>query len=169
MNDLSTRIAQLDADRRAPFESLLRGTGRDVGKTTGEPIPRRSDTAELPLSFAQQRLWFLAQLEPDIALYNLPYALLLRGPLDADLLLRSFREIVRRHGVLRTVFETVEGVPVQTVCPPDAFAAQVEDWHAMAGDERAGALTGRVDAEADQPFDVRRDLPLRVALLPPGR
>lgn len=76
------------------------------------PIPR---DAELPLSYAQQRLWFLDQLEPASAAYNMPTAVYLTGALDIAVLERSLNEIVRRHDVLRTTFPMVNGVPVQVI------------------------------------------------------
>ena len=69
----------------------------------------------LPLSFAQQRLWFIDQLEPGTPLYNIPVALRLSGPLDIAAVESSFNEIVRRHEVLRTYFPSLDGQPVQVV------------------------------------------------------
>src|SRR5262249_20460746 len=77
-----------------------------------EPIAR---DGELPLSFAQQRLWFLDQLETGSSSYNMPAAVRLKGVLDADALEQSFREIVRRHETLRTTFRMVNGRPVQVI------------------------------------------------------
>src|SRR5215216_197648 len=68
-----------------------------------------------PLSFAQERLWFLNQLEPESPFYNVNVALRLAGKLDRDALSRSLEEIVRRHESLRTVFLSVNGLPVQVV------------------------------------------------------
>ena len=131
-----------------------------------QPVLRQGD---LPLSFAQQRLWFLAQLDPDSAAYNLPYALRLRGRLDQDVLMRSLQEIVRRHEVLRTVFESREAAPDPG--GPSAGGVLSEGRRSpRAGGRRApAALRGRVAAEAARPFDLRQDLPLRVVLAAPGR
>ena len=81
-------------------------------------VPAAARRAPLPLSFAQQRLWFLDQLEPGSPLYNIPPALRLRGALDVAALERSLRELVRRHESLRTTFPTQEGQPVQVILPP---------------------------------------------------
>ncbi len=80
------------------------------------PVPR--DGRPLPLSFAQQRLWFLHRLEPGSPAYNIPYALRLRGPLDPAAFRAALGGVVRRHESLRTVFGTEHGEPVQTVLPP---------------------------------------------------
>ena len=74
MTDLSKRIDRLSPARRALFESLLQGSDPVATETDAAPITRRADAAERPLSFAQQRLWFLAQLEPETPTYNLAYA-----------------------------------------------------------------------------------------------
>jgi amino acid adenylation domain-containing protein/thioester reductase-like protein len=79
-------------------------------------------TGNLPASFAQQRLWFLAQLQGPGAAYNIPLALRLRGPLDLPALQQSLAEIVRRHSALRTNFTVVQGLPVQTIAPASAAA-----------------------------------------------
>src|SRR6266700_6924477 len=70
-----------------------------------------------PLSFAQQQLWFLNQLEPENPFYNIPFALHLKGPLQVEVLERSLREIVRRHEALRTTFGTIDGLPQQVIAP----------------------------------------------------
>src|SRR5215217_1886070 len=90
-------------EKRALLASLLaeRGKGRTLVRT----------------SFAQERLWFLTQLEPDNPFYNIPAALRLRGRVDVGVLERSLNEIVGRHGALRTNFVTVEGRPMQAVAP----------------------------------------------------
>ncbi|MCP4662355.1 MAG: acyltransferase domain-containing protein, partial [bacterium] len=90
----------------------------------------------LPLSFAQQRLWFLDRLEPGSALYNIPIALRLRGRLDRDALARALSEIVRRHEALRTTFDTVDGVPAQVVRPVAGLALPVLDLTGLEERER---------------------------------
>ena len=70
-----------------------------------------------PLSFAQRRLWFLQQLEPSSAAYNVPFASRLSGRLDASALERALNEIVRRHEILRTTFELLDEEPAQVVAP----------------------------------------------------
>src|SRR5262249_22049051 len=83
------------------------------------PLPR--DPAGEPLSFAQERLWFLQRLAPESSAYNVPGALRLRGPLCPGVLARALAEITRRHEALRTVLrEGAGGVPVQVVPPPPA-------------------------------------------------
>ena len=88
------------------------------------PVVRTSRDVELPLSFAQQRLWFIDRLTPGSPLYNMPMAVRLDGVLNLDALERTLREIVRRHEVLRTSIVTVEGKPVQVI-RPEAYADEI--------------------------------------------
>ena len=74
-------------------------------------------TAKLPLSFAQQRLWFLHELEPTSSFYNVPVAVRLRGRLHINAMQRTLNEIVRRHESLRTSFPTIDAQPVQSIAP----------------------------------------------------
>ena len=92
---------------------------------------------DLPLSFAQQRLWFLDQLEPGSTVYNVPGALRIKGPLDVDVLKKSLEEIVRRHEALRTTFSVVRTEPVQVIAPSLTFSLPVVDI-SHCSDERAG-------------------------------
>ena len=80
-------------------------------------LSRADRLKELPLSYAQQRLWFIDQLEPGISAYNVPAAVRLRGLLDVAALRRSLNEIVRRHEVLRTSFPQRDGHPFQHISP----------------------------------------------------
>src|SRR6516162_8191410 len=81
------------------------------------PIPRADRSGALPLSFAQQRLWFLAQLEGLSRVYHISGGLRLAGPLDRAALRRALNRIVERHEALRTTFHSVDGEPVQRITP----------------------------------------------------
>src|SRR4051812_34131812 len=141
------------------------------------PIPRMPrtpapvDTAALPLSFAQERLWFLDRLEPGQPLYTLPLVLRLEGELDAAALAAAFGEIARRHEALRTVFAERDGEPVQRVLPAGPWelpAADLSGLPAAAREREADRLSA---AEAARPFDLSRGPLLRAVLLrlAPGR
>jgi amino acid adenylation domain-containing protein len=123
-------------------------------------VPVARETAP-PLSFAQERLWFLDRLRPGQASYNVPVALRLRGALDAAALERSLSEIVRRHEALRTTFAEAEGGPVQVIAPFAGFTLAVEDA-AGADDE---ALRRRVTDEGARPFDLAAGPLFRALLL----
>ena len=104
--------AELSAAKQALLERRLR---RPAPVEAG--IPPRPQDAPAPLSFAQERLWLIDQLEPGSAAYTISAGLRLRGALDVDALRRAFAEIVRRHDVLRTTFSVQGGAPVQVVAP----------------------------------------------------
>jgi amino acid adenylation domain-containing protein len=121
------------------------------------PIPR--DGAELPLSFAQQRLWFLDQLEPDSAAYNIPGALRLKGRLDTSVLERAVTELVRRHEVLRSQFVPANGRPVLRIAPAEPVSIPVVTVPAGAD------LRRLMEEEATAPFNLATGPLLRVKLL----
>ncbi|HEX8271926.1 MAG TPA: amino acid adenylation domain-containing protein, partial [Longimicrobiaceae bacterium] len=127
------------------------------------PIPR--DGSPLPLSFAQQRLWFIDQLEPGSATYNMPFPLRLRGSLDVGALEGALAELVRRHESLRTVFGMVDGEPVQVIQPAGERRLEVVDLRGRAEDEREAEARRRVAEDARRPFDLARGPLLRTTLL----
>ncbi|HKV11335.1 MAG TPA: amino acid adenylation domain-containing protein, partial [Thermoanaerobaculia bacterium] len=138
-----------------------RGTGRVLPPLAALP----ADGGERPLSFAQQRLWFLAELEPESAAYNVPAALALAGPLDAAALAGTLSEIVRRHEVLRTRFAVAGGEAVSRVSPAAPVPLPVVDLGALPEGWREQELGRRIAEEAARPFDLARDSMLRAALL----
>jgi hypothetical protein len=109
-------------------------------------------------------LWFLAQLEPDSAVYNLPMMLRLEGALDAGVLHRSLEEVIRRHESLRTRFEAVEGQPVQVVATIGSLDVPFVDLNELPEWERDAEVTRLCGDEAQRPFDLGRDLMLRAKL-----
>jgi amino acid adenylation domain-containing protein len=131
-------------------------------------IPRAAADGPLPLSFAQERLWFLDRLEPGTSTYNLVNALRLTGRLDTAALERALAEVVRRHAVLRTTFtETAEtaGGPVQVVAPEWTPPLPLTDLAAVPADRREAEARQRIEAEADRPFDLERGPLVRALLL----
>lgn len=128
-----------------------------------QPIPRCTDRANLPLSFAQQRLWFLEQLTPGSA-YNVPGALRLRGALSEAALEASLAAVVTRHEVLRTSFPSRGGTPVQQIAPPGPVALPVVDVSAL-GPAAERVARQIVRAVARRPFDVFRGPLLKAGLV----
>src|SRR5690349_10801181 len=134
-------------------------------KVLAPPILAVDHSGPLPLSFAQQRLWFLDQLEPESAFYNIPSAVRLEGKLNREALTRSLSEIVRRHEALRTVFASVAGEPVQVIQAAAPVAIEELDLSGLGSDERERRAAELATAEAQLPFDLSRGPLLRVNLL----
>ncbi|HSF39387.1 MAG TPA: amino acid adenylation domain-containing protein [Thermoanaerobaculia bacterium] len=144
-----------------------RGNGGTAQTPPLRPVPRDGG---LPLSFAQQRLWFLAQLEPGDTSYNMPFQIRLHGPLDLGALARSLGELFRRHEVLRTTFTTEAGSPVQVIGPPAPAALPRIDLSALPEPDREREMRRISAGEAARPFDLSRGPLLRVQVvqLAPG-
>jgi amino acid adenylation domain-containing protein len=139
------------------------GTGPDLlAPPPLVPVPR---DCEIPLSFAQQRLWFLDRLMPGNPFYNLSGGVLLAGRLDVEALRRSVQEVVRRHETLRTAFEEVDGRPVQRIVPDLNLEIPVLDLSDLSPEEREAAARRIASEQARAPFDLSRPGLLRVTLL----
>src|SRR5258708_6386841 len=129
-----------------------------------ELLSRRSSQL-FPLSLAQQRLWFLDQLEPGNPAYNVPFGLRLRGKLNLDALRSSVQEIVRRHEILRTTFRLEGANPVQVVAEDSVIEIPVVDLTAMPGGNRESGAHQIATAEAKIPFDLVAGPLLRLKLI----
>ncbi|HKD74006.1 MAG TPA: condensation domain-containing protein, partial [Ktedonobacterales bacterium] len=131
--------------------------------TAIQPVPR---DGMLPLSFAQQRLWFLDQLEPNSPLYNIPGAISLRGHLDVAALARSINALISRHEPLRTTFATVDGQPVQRIASALTLPLPVIDLSGISkDDEKMAAVDQIMEHEAQRPFDLARGPLVHIWLL----
>ncbi|MGH7580638.1 MAG: non-ribosomal peptide synthetase, partial [Gemmatimonadales bacterium] len=123
----------------------------------------------VPLSFAQQRLWFLEQLEPGTHTYNSGRAARLTGPLDTAVLRRSLADIVERHEALRTSFTATDGRPIQVITPALTLPLPIADLSGYGQDEREARTRQLAEEEIRRPFDLTRAPLLRVRLLRLGR
>ncbi|HXQ69673.1 MAG TPA: MupA/Atu3671 family FMN-dependent luciferase-like monooxygenase, partial [Pyrinomonadaceae bacterium] len=121
-----------------------------------------------PASFAQQRLWFLDQLEPGSILYNIPTTVRFQGPLDLAALERAFNEIIRRYEILRTTFSMIEQEPVQVVSPPATARLPLIDVSHLGASEQQTKVRQFANEEALQPFDLAQGPLMRVKLLKLG-
>jgi amino acid adenylation domain-containing protein/non-ribosomal peptide synthase protein (TIGR01720 family) len=145
----------------ARIEQARRSHGRRVEPPV-RPAPRNQ---ELPLSFAQERLWFIDQFEPGSPAYNLPAELRLRGALQVPHLAAALREVVRRHEVLRTRFPSLAGRPVQVVAPPGEPALPLADLSALPPARRAAEGQRQAAQEMWRPFDLTHGPVLRALLV----
>ncbi|MEL6930717.1 MAG: condensation domain-containing protein, partial [Cyanobacteria bacterium J06600_6] len=126
MRNYSQQFNNLSPEQRALLEVKLKEKGIQLSESN--KIPRRQSDDVVPLSFAQQRLWFVQQLEPDNNSYNVPCALKLEGKLNTKVLERTLNEIVKRHEILRTTFITDDNKqPIQVVKAFQEFELPVID------------------------------------------
>ncbi|MBU7581844.1 MAG: amino acid adenylation domain-containing protein [Nostoc sp. TH1S01] len=129
------------------------------------PIKPIARSPQLPLSFAQQRLWFLSELEPNSPFYNIPAAVRLEGQLNLAALEQSFNEILRRHEVLRTNFRTVAGQAIAVISPAKPQLLSVINLSELPPAQQETQVRQLALAEAQQPFNLEADTLLRVKLL----
>ncbi len=163
MSTLSSQIASLSPEQLAKLAYELKAS--KARKTKAPEIPRRSPEDPCPLSFAQQRLWFIAQLEPDDPSYNCIEALRMTGKLNVRLLEQTFNEVIRRHEALRTTFRLIAGEPVQIVSPETKLTPSFIDLRALPASERERQVSELSSKERQRPFDLAHGPLLRVVIL----
>ncbi|HKQ77025.1 MAG TPA: amino acid adenylation domain-containing protein, partial [Blastocatellia bacterium] len=149
------------AELSESIEALQR---EEVGLTTPPMLPAPRD-GDLPLSFAQQRLWFLDQLDPDNPNYNIPSSIRLQGALNIEALRKCFNEIIRRHEALRTTFHSIDGRAAQVISPPFALRLPLIDLEEFPDVEREAVAARLAAEEARKPFDLAQGPLLRASLV----
>lgn len=154
----------LSPERRALLALRLRKKSEDTPKIK-KTIPRRNGSDSIPLSFAQQRLWFMDQLEPGNPSYNMAWGFVLTGHLNSAVLERSFNEVIRRHESLRTSFASVNGSPVQVIAPTMSVTLPVMDLTGLTEAEREVETLRLATEEARRPFDLSQGPLFRASLL----
>ncbi|MCY1490219.1 Dimodular nonribosomal peptide synthase [compost metagenome] len=160
---IATRFAGLAPEQRREFLKRMAEQGVSFGQL---PIPPSADAEQgQALSYAQQRQWFLWQLDPQGAAYNIPAALRLTGKLDVAALQRSFDALVARHQTLRTRFVEQDGQVLQQVEPAFGLPLERSDLRDTPQGQRLDAALRQVEAEIQRPFDLAAGPLLRVKLL----
>ena len=158
MPNTSSRLASLSPEERAALVMQFKRKSQRAETPVDNTIRRRKNRNEAPLSFAQQRLWFLHQLDPDSSAYHLPVYYRFSGALNIAALEQSLNEIVRRHEILRTVFGERDDTPLQIVQPSLHVALPLIDLSALS---RLG-----VDREVERIFEVETARPFSLELGP---
>ena len=146
---------------------ILAFLGPSLQSVSAGPLPIRlvSRDGELKLSFAQQRLWFLSQLEPESNAYNILGGIRLKGRLRIDVFNRCLSEIIRRHEALRTTFHEKDGSPRQVILPPFYTEAPFIDLRQYPKSEREARLNEIIGEQSRKPFDLSKSPLLRIVLL----
>lgn len=166
MSNAISRLKDLSPEQRDLLLRRLAKANRKGREQTGKLIPREhSNPAESPLSFAQERQWFLDRLSPGDPIYNIPGALRLTGALSMPALSAAFDTILRRHGVLRANFVAPAGKPVQVIAPPSSLPIAVVDLTGCDPASQREQCRNLYDAEIRRGFDLASDLLVRVTLI----
>jgi amino acid adenylation domain-containing protein/non-ribosomal peptide synthase protein (TIGR01720 family) len=169
--EIAKRIAELPLEKRTLLFQQLQKQREKAPPPESALIPRQSRAAEThPLSFAQKRLWFLNQFEPESPEYNIPQAYRIEGELEPEVMQRALREIVRRHETLRTTFRSVEGEPAQVIAQVVDMEVPYVDARLRVGDpadawQEALRLAA---ADAREPFDLTLGPLMRAKLFRTG-
>ena len=129
------------------------------------PVKKTERSERIRVSFAQQRLWFLHQLEPDSHAYNITFSYRLQGPLDVSVFERSLNEIVKRHEALRTTFVSVNGEPTQVIAASADTTLSVIDIQELSEREKRKKVHSVVSEESGHNFDLTKGPVLRATLL----
>jgi hypothetical protein len=163
----NSRVEKLSSAKRALLAlRALESLGSTAANRQGTiaRCPRADGILAFPLSFAQERLWFLDQMEPGGVAYNMTEAIQIEGPLQVAAVERTVRDMVRRHEVLRTRFEARNGAPVQVVDGERGLPLETIDWEGWDGAEQERRSQELVNAEAGTAFDLAQGPLLRMKL-----
>ena len=160
---LPAEMAAFSAKKMELLQILLEE--EDVEPRQDHTILPRRDAGDLSLSFAQSRLWFLTELEPESSFYHISRAYQLAGDLRVETLQQSFKEIVRRHEILRTTFPNRNGQPSQLITPTTTFQVQTVSLDGCDEVTVETALQSLLSAEIQRPFDLVKGPLLRARCL----
>ncbi|MGA9378658.1 MAG: condensation domain-containing protein, partial [Phormidium sp.] len=150
---LTPNLRQEIIQRKTEIISLLQKAKQLKAVEALSIVPIARD-GKLPLSFAQQRLWFLHQLSPDSQSYNMLQALRLEGLLNLAALEKSLNELIDRHEIFRTTFPAVDGIPIQSIAPPTAFTLPVCHLQEFSKPEQTAQIYQIARSQASKPFDL---------------
>jgi len=161
---MTSEIKQEIGTRKSEIISFFQ-QAKATSRAAESAIMPMSRDHGIPLSFAQQRLWFLHQLSPDSQSYNMLEALRLEGVLDIVALEKSLSELVRRHEILRTTFPMVDGEAIQQIADPTALRLPIQDLQDLSAEEQTAQIQQMVKSLAAKSFDLARESPVEFTLL----
>jgi amino acid adenylation domain-containing protein len=163
MRDLTERIASLSPEQRALFEAKLKKRGLNVQPP--DTIPRRKQQNYCRLSFDQERIWVVDQMEPGNPAYNIFSVSRLNGAIDVPLMERALNEIIRRHEVMRTTFVAIDGEPRQVIAPSLFVPLELIDLRSLPPEERQRQVALVLNEETSRPFDLAQGPLVRFGLV----
>jgi amino acid adenylation domain-containing protein len=163
INNVAERLSRLSPEQQALFELKLKKLL--ASESPAKRLSRRAIGNSAPLSFAQQRIWFLSQLAPDSSAYNQPKALRLAGELSLEALEKALDGVVARHEILRTVITASDDHTVQVIREPRRVQLPVIDLSDLAESQREREARRLLREITSRPFDLTQDLMLRAAVL----
>jgi len=161
---LTVKLRSELAERKTEIIALLQNNN-SVEKLTPSRIQPTSRNHPLPLSFAQQRLWFLDQLESNSSFYNLPEAIRLQGELNIDILQQALDGLVANYEILRTNYIAENGSPIQSIAPPRSVELKIFDFQQYEVVEQEIKIQKVLQQESQYPFNLASDLIIRGCLL----
>src|ERR1700722_5646524 len=162
-------IMDSSLETSAEDKEILEYLSRTLESELAEPvITRRASADASVLSFSQERVWFLQQMDPGTGIYNTAVAFRIKGELDLSALQKSLDEVVRRHEMLRTVFELREDSPVQRILDHSELPVVLHDFSHVDEAVREEQVWAFIHQEGAQPFDLARGPLLRVEMLRTG-
>ena len=160
-NDLEARLARLPSEKRSLLERRL--SARRAAAPVAPEITRRETNGPAPLSYMQELLWLVQELDPEAYVYNSPMVRLIRGPLDVNALQRAIDAVVERHEILRTTYSVIAGRPMQVVQPLHESCVRIVDLSNLS-DRRDDAIQQLVLQEWRRPFDLANDIMVRATI-----
>jgi len=151
MSDISSLLDKLSPEKRKLLELQLK--------------KKEAAVKTYPLSYAQRRLWFLDQFEPESPYYNIPMALRIKGNFSIDVFKKTIQSIINRHEALRTTFIARNGEPLQAVKPLLTIPVEVQDISSIPADTRENKIIELATADAQKPFNLEKGPLIRVSIL----
>lgn len=165
MSDISGKQDSLAAKKQMLFEMLMKERKKAEVSRENQAIQKRKEAGLLPLSFAQQRLWFLEQMNPGSPAYNIPSAVIMNGRLDINALNDSFNLVIKRHEALRTVFKMADGQPVQVILPELKIDLPIKELTGFKRAEQMDMVRQIITEDNLKPYDLSNGPLLRVMLI----
>jgi amino acid adenylation domain-containing protein/non-ribosomal peptide synthase protein (TIGR01720 family) len=164
-SDLAAKRAALSDTKRALLQARLRGN-ESAAAPARDSVTRCAGPGPIhPLSYAQERMWFMSQYDPDLPIYNVPVAILVRADLDVDKLEQAYSKVVARHEALRTVYRLIDGEPRQVVLDPYRVRAEIRDVRDRIGSDFKTDVQRLVEEEGARKMDIINGPLIRFTLL----